>query len=72
MTNVPNKRYNIIPHDKDMNEEEPNNRKRTRCFECGGYGHIRPEFPNFLRKQKMELTTTWYDSKSEGDRETCQ
>lgn len=54
-----------------MNEEALKCMKDTQCFECGGYGHIRPKCPNFIRKRKKGLTTTWSDSKSEGERETA-
>lgn len=54
-----------------MNEEDLNSGKGTHYFEYGGYGHIRPEFPNYIRRQKKGLTITWYDSESEDEGETA-
>lgn len=70
-TNIPYKRSNIISQDKDKNEEETNSGKGTQCFKCGDYEQIRPECPNFIRKQKKRLTIIWYDSESECEGETA-
>lgn len=71
MTNVSDKRSNIIPQDKNMNKEESNSGKGTQFFEYGGYGHIRPKFPKYLRKRKKGLAITQSNSESEGERETA-
>lgn len=52
-----------------MNEKEHYSGKGTQCFECGGYGHIRPECANYLRKYKKGLILTWSDSENEDERE---
>lgn len=31
------------------------------------FGHIRSEFPTYLKKQKKGLFVTWYDDDSEGE-----
>ena len=33
----------------------------VQCYECEGYGHIRTECANYLKKQKKGLTATWSD-----------
>ncbi|MCI61986.1 keratin type I cytoskeletal 9-like, partial [Trifolium medium] len=35
--------------------------REVRCFECEGYGHYKTECPNYLKKQKKGMTTTWSD-----------
>lgn len=50
-------------------KKEPNGGKGTQCFECGGYGHIRSECPNFLRRPKKGLNITWSDSESECEKD---
>ncbi|KAK2436765.1 gag-protease polyprotein [Trifolium repens] len=60
--NVPDKRSNIKSQGKTKKENTSEQNKEVRCFECEGFGHIRPECLNFLRKQKKGMAATLSDS----------
>lgn len=32
-----------------------------RCFKCEGFGHIKTEFPTFIKKHKKGITITRFD-----------
>ncbi|KAK2389850.1 gag-protease polyprotein [Trifolium repens] len=68
-TNVPDKMSNIKSLGKTKEENTSEQNKEVRCSECEGFGHIRPECPNFLRKQKKGMTTTLSDSEEEKEEE---
>ncbi|WJX72422.1 hypothetical protein P8452_56307 [Trifolium repens] len=68
--NVPDKRSNIKSQGKSKEEDTSEQNKEVRCFECEGKGHIRPECPNFLRKQKKGMAATLSDSEEEKEEET--
>jgi hypothetical protein len=55
-TNVPDKMSNIKQHNKSKEDISSEQDKGIKCFECEGFGHIRPECPNFLNKQKEKVT----------------
>ncbi|KAK2374648.1 gag-protease polyprotein [Trifolium repens] len=67
--NVPDKRSNIKTQGKTKEENTSKQNKEVRCFECEGFGHIRPECPNFLRKQKKGMAATLSDSEEEKEAE---
>ncbi|KAK2396393.1 gag-protease polyprotein [Trifolium repens] len=67
--NVPDKRSNIKSQGKSKEENTSEQNKEVRCFECEGFGHIRPECPNFLRKQKKGMAATLSDSEEEKEEE---
>jgi hypothetical protein len=54
-----------------MSKEETNSEEETevQCYECEGFGHIRIQCPNFLRKQKKGLAAILSDSEDEGEDE---
>ncbi|KAK2421131.1 gag-protease polyprotein [Trifolium repens] len=67
-----NIRFNISKQQTNLNEtrtdEKSNQPKDVQCHECEGYGHIRPECPTFLRRQKKGLVVSWSDGdSSEGE-----
>ncbi|MCH89303.1 gag-pol polyprotein [Trifolium medium] len=43
--------------------------KAKEYYECEGFGHIKIECPNYLKKQKKEIMITWSDS-NEDEEET--
>ena len=47
---------------------KPEDGKGVKCFECEGFGHMRPECPTFLKKEKKGWSASWSedDSSSEG------
>lgn len=63
-TNVQDIRYHIGPQRKRLEEDRGN---KVRCFECEGFGHIKVEWPTFLKKQKRGLSSTWLDPDSESE-----
>ena len=46
-------------------EEKPSRAKGIQCHECEGYGHIKSECPNYLKKQKKGMMVTWSDDDSD-------
>lgn len=58
MTNVQDKRSNISLYNKGMSEDKPNGGKGTQYFDCEGFGHIKVEYPTFLKKQIKGLPIT--------------
>ena len=34
--------------------------KGIQCHECEGFGHTRAECPTYLKKQKKNLSVTWF------------
>src|SRR4051812_35927638 len=48
-------------------EEKYNHSKGIQCHGCEGYGHIRAEYPTYLKKQKKGLSVSWSDEDSESD-----
>src|ERR1044072_8774839 len=46
---------------RGKDDERPNKSKGIPCHECEGYGHIKPECPTFLKKQKKGMVVTWSD-----------
>jgi uncharacterized FlaG/YvyC family protein len=60
---------------KTGNEERISRFKEVQCHECEGHGHIRPECPTYLKKQKKGLTASWSDhdnSEEESDDESAR
>ncbi|MCH82421.1 gag-protease polyprotein, partial [Trifolium medium] len=70
-TNVPDKTSNIRSQSKVKDEDNSDQDKGVRCFECEGFGHIRSECPSYLKKQKRGMTTTLSDSNEENERKTA-
>ncbi|WJX67455.1 beta-glucosidase [Trifolium repens] len=68
-SNVPDKWSNIKSQGKTKEENTSEQNKEVRCFESEGFGHIRPECPNFLRKQKKGMEATLSDSEEEKEEE---
>ncbi|KAK2368373.1 gag-protease polyprotein [Trifolium repens] len=68
-TNVPDKMSNNKA--QGMSKEETNSEEETevQCYECEGFGHIRKQCPNFLRKQKKGLAAILSDSEDESEDE---
>jgi hypothetical protein len=64
-TNVPDKTSNIRSLGKPKEDNFSEQDMEVRCFECEGIGHIRPECPIFLRKQKKGMNVTQSDSEEE-------
>ncbi|KAK2363199.1 gag-protease polyprotein [Trifolium repens] len=66
-TNVPDKMSNNKA--QGMSKEETNSEEETevQCYECEGFGHIRKQCPNFLRKQKKGLAAILSDSEDESE-----
>ncbi|PNX76181.1 gag-protease polyprotein, partial [Trifolium pratense] len=54
---------------KPKSYEKSSLNKNIQCHECEGYGHIRPECPTYLKRQKKGLTVTWSDD-DESEEET--
>jgi hypothetical protein len=50
-------------------DENDSQTKGVQCFECEGYGHVKPECPTYLKKQKKGYSITWSDEDSEEDKE---
>lgn len=74
--NAPGRRYDNknaesskVPEFQRKNQEEDKaaKTKGVQCHECEGFGHIRPECPTFLKKQKKSMITTWSDDESDDD-----
>ncbi|KAK2356066.1 gag-protease polyprotein [Trifolium repens] len=67
-TNVPDKMSNNKAQgmSKEENSEEET---EVQCYECEGFGHIRKQCPNFLRKQKKGLAAIHSDSENESEDE---
>ncbi|KAK2362046.1 gag-protease polyprotein [Trifolium repens] len=68
-TNIPDKMsYNKT---QGTSKEETNSEEETekRCYECEGFGHIRIQCPNFLRKQKKGMAAILSDSEDESEEE---
>lgn len=42
-------------------EERSNKGKGIQCHGCEGFGHIRVEYPTYLKKQKKGLSVSWSD-----------
>lgn len=42
-------------------EERLNKGKGIQCHGCEGFGHIRAEYPTYLKKQKKGLYVSWFD-----------
>jgi hypothetical protein len=53
-TNVTEKVLDNSSHGRSTNEHKPNIGKGAQCFECEHFGHIKLEYPTFLKKQKKE------------------
>jgi hypothetical protein len=52
----------------DKNEEKNSRYKGVQCHECEGYGHIRTECANFLKKKKKGMIVSWSDDEgTDGD-----
>ncbi|MCI10091.1 gag-protease polyprotein [Trifolium medium] len=66
----PDKMPNIKPQSKLKDEDNSNQDKGIRCFECEGFGHLRPECPTYLKRQKRGMTSTLSDSDEENEKET--
>jgi hypothetical protein len=65
-----NVKQNVSPISLDINknsgfqkkpkvEEKVSQVRGVQCHECSGYGHIRYECPNYLKKQQKGMTATW-------------
>src|ERR1044072_9023453 len=50
---------------KFKDDEKPSKAKGIQCHECEGYGHIKSECPNYLKKQKKGMMVTWSDDDSD-------
>src|SRR4030043_708505 len=48
-------------------EETSEASKGVQCFGCEGYGHIKSEFPTFLKRQKKSLSASWPDDEGSED-----
>jgi hypothetical protein len=64
-TNVPDKTSNIRSLGKPKEDNFSEQDREVRCFECERIGHIRPECPTFLIKQKKGMNVTLSDSEEE-------
>ncbi|MCI10882.1 gag-protease polyprotein, partial [Trifolium medium] len=56
---------------KKTKEEDQGNQGGVQCNECEGYGHIRSECPNFIKRQKG-LKVSWSDGDSETESESSK
>jgi hypothetical protein len=75
--NGPNIRFNIstqLDNQKRVtSDDEITHPKGVQCHECEGYGHIRSECSNYLKRQKKSLVVSWSDEDdSEGDIESTR
>jgi hypothetical protein len=52
---------------KPKSDDKPNQSKGIQCHECEGFGHIKPECPTFLKRQKKGLNVSWSDEETEDD-----
>jgi hypothetical protein len=71
-SNGSNIRFNISKEQSNLRKTKPDEKssqsKELKCHECEGHGHIRPECPTHLRKQKKGIVAQWSDGdSSEGD-----
>jgi hypothetical protein len=71
-SNGSNIRFNISKQQTNLKKARPDEKssqsKELQCHECEGHGHIRPECPTYLRKQKRGMIAQWSDvDSSEGD-----
>jgi len=49
-------------NEKSFNTDDKGNQsKEVQCYECEGFGHIRTECSNFLKKLKKSLNVAWSD-----------
>ena len=56
--------------DKSQNHKESNGqRKGVRCFECNGFGHVKPECATYLKKLKKGFSSSWSEDNSDSDHE---
>lgn len=58
---------NLDSQKKTRTEEKSNQGKGIQCYECEGYGHIRPECPTFLKNHKKGLNVSWFDDDESED-----
>jgi hypothetical protein len=70
--NGPNIRFNISKQQTNLKKAKPDEKssqsKELQCHECEGHGHIRPECPTYLRKQRKGMIVQWSDGdSSEGE-----
>ncbi|KAK2423439.1 gag-protease polyprotein [Trifolium repens] len=71
-SNGSNIRFNISKQQTNLKKARPDEKssqsKELQCHECEGHGHISPECPTYLRKQKRGMIAQWSDvDSSEGD-----
>ncbi|KAK2450393.1 gag-protease polyprotein [Trifolium repens] len=71
-SNGSNIRFNISKQQSNLKKARPDEKssqsKELQCHECEGHGHIRPECPTYLRKQKRGMIVQWSDGDtSEGE-----
>ena len=52
---------------KSRTEDRSNQGKGIQCHECEGYGHIRPECPTYLKKQKKGLNVISWSEEEDSD-----
>lgn len=67
--NVQDKRSDVSLQIKDNSEDKPNYGKGIQCSECEIFGHIKAEYPTFLKKNKKGLYIIWSDSDNENEEE---
>jgi hypothetical protein len=71
-SNGSNIRFNISKEQSNLRKTKPDEKssqsKELKCHECEGHGHIRPECPMYIRKQKRGMIAQWSNGdSSEGD-----
>lgn len=69
-TNVQEKVSNISPQNKNKYVNKPNRAKEAQFYECEGFGHIRVEYPTFLKTHKKGFSVSWSDFDDEAEGET--
>ena len=47
--------------------ERPTQGRELRCYECGGFGHIKWDYPNYLKRQDKGLNVIWSDEDAESE-----
>ena len=74
--NVPRNLSRNLPFNKEDREEEKfgkseedGKKKGIQCYECSGFGHVQPECPNYLKKKRPALSSTWSDDDDEEETE---